>query len=148
MFKFCQELFVHPCRPLSVFARLPACWHGLPLGDTLEYQPASLGPPLPTRALFHGTFSSRSLKRLKSGFLKSRVVILLFDLPTSPWDSGLHLMVRTAKTAFHLHIPDEPFFVSMRFSQMPLLIGSSITCVGKLSLTLFRNLLGCLRLAV
>ena len=76
MSEFCQEHLVHSCRPPASLAWLLASWTRpfLSLDEVIhESQTGVLDPSFGSIA--HGIFSSRSLNRLKSAFLNSRVVI-------------------------------------------------------------------------
>ena len=106
--------------------------------------------PLLSRALTRGIPPSRSLKRPKLTLLKSKIMILLTALlllcrilnSTISWSLQPRLpLTFTSSTSPSL-------FISTRSSITSLLVGSSTTCVKKLSSMLCRNLLDCVCLAV
>lgn len=113
VFQFCQELPVHPFKPPGIFAWLPACWDGLfllELGwhDSWNRQVSQIS--CISRALSHGTISSRSLKRSKQ--VCSPEVQggdpAFCSAPSSQDPELYHLKVTAGKDAFDLHIPDLP----------------------------------------
>lgn len=65
VFKYCQEQLAHPCRLPGISAWLPTHWDGLFfISEEIILNINQLPQiPLPSRAPFHGTLSSRSLKR-------------------------------------------------------------------------------------
>ena len=84
MLEFCQELLVHPHRPLAAFDWYPACWDGplLSLAGRwyLKINRCSWSPLL-SRMVSHGILLSRRLKCPKTALLKSTAVILFFASP-------------------------------------------------------------------
>jgi len=60
--------------------------------------------PLHFRAVYHFDLLSRLLNKLKSAFLKSRVVILLFGLLTCLRNLKVHHVVFAAKAVIDLNI--------------------------------------------
>jgi len=97
---------------------------------------------LTSRALFHRTLPRRSLKRLKSALLKSKLVTLFFCPAPSSQDQLHHLMVTVATDALSLHIPNETFlFCKCEGQQSTSPHRLLYHLVRELSLMLFGNLL-------
>lgn len=118
-----------------------ACWDGTLLSleaVILENQQDLLDPS--SFQICKPCDCSKQLNKSKSALLKSRVVIFIFvffllrilntNIPCS-------LQLRVLPT-FSLSVSSS-LVVSLRFSKMSSLIGSSFTCVRKLSLVYLRN---------
>ena len=69
--------------------------------------------PLHFGAVYHCDLLSRSLNKLKSAFLKSGAVIVLFTVIHFSQDLKLHHVVFAAKAVIDLHILKQ-FFLFMR----------------------------------
>jgi len=80
MFEFSHDLLVHPSRPSTAFAWLPARGDGpILLWQSWKINQLSYIPHL-SSIITHGILPSPSLNRPKAVLLKLRVVILLFAL--------------------------------------------------------------------
>lgn len=99
----------------------------------LEYQPSSLGPSAIQYSILSSS-TEKYLKRPNSAHLKSREFAAC--PPHGPEDLKLHhLVVTAAKAALVTAFPtSSSLLVSTRSSMTPLLVGSSISYVRKLSL--------------
>lgn len=86
--------------------------HGIslcPLLQNVEVIKQLSWAPLPSRAISFGIPPSRSLKMLKCDLLKSRFLLLLFNL-FPPCRVFHHLMITAAKVR-DLHILDKTLFI-------------------------------------
>jgi len=113
-------------------------------------QPPALLDPPPSRALAHGIPPSSCLKRPKLALLRSKFLILLIALLPPRrilnWTISWSLQPSLPPTFTSSTSPSS--FVNTRSSRVPFLVGSSTTCIRKLSSMLCRNLLDCACLAV
>ena len=106
--------------------------------------------PLPSRALAHGIPPSSSLKRAKSALLRSKVLILLIALlpPRRILNSTISWSLQLSLPPTFTSSTSPSLFVNTRSSRAPFFVGSSTTCIRKLSSMLCRSVLDCACIAV